>query len=75
MTARHLGGTNVGWADGHATWVAAQGLVAMSNDSEIEYVGSICHPYTSYEGYAENCGDPDQGQAFLFSRKTDWWGK
>jgi prepilin-type N-terminal cleavage/methylation domain-containing protein/prepilin-type processing-associated H-X9-DG protein len=32
--ARHLGGNNLGFADGHAKWIAASALMAMSKDQE-----------------------------------------
>jgi prepilin-type processing-associated H-X9-DG protein len=73
--ARHLGGTNIGWADGHASWVNSQRLCAMSDDEEIEGVGLICGELsTSVEAFLENCGEPPEGTDFLFSRKTDWEG-
>ncbi len=73
---RHLGGSNIGWADGHATWVAAQRLCAMSDDGEIEFVGNVCADSgTSVEAYRANCGDPPPGSHFLFSQAVDWYGK
>jgi prepilin-type processing-associated H-X9-DG protein len=72
---RHLGGSNIGWADGHATWVNAQRLCAMSDDREIEGVGLICGLWgTSVEAYRMNCGEPDPGMDFLFNRRTSWYG-
>ncbi len=32
--ARHMGGDNIGFADGHAKWFAAEALIAMGNDQE-----------------------------------------
>jgi prepilin-type processing-associated H-X9-DG protein len=69
---RHLGGSNIGWADGHATWVPAQRLCAMTDDGEVEGVGLICDG-TSVEGYRANCGDPLPGMEFLFNKSTPWW--
>jgi prepilin-type N-terminal cleavage/methylation domain-containing protein/prepilin-type processing-associated H-X9-DG protein len=72
---RHLGGSNIGWADGHATWVSAQRLCSMSDERDIEGVGLICGMWgTSVEGYTATCGAPDPGMDFLFSRRTDWYG-
>ncbi|MCJ7751622.1 MAG: hypothetical protein MUQ65_11105, partial [Armatimonadetes bacterium] len=73
-STRHLGGTNVGWADGHASWTAAQSLCAMSDAREIQGVGLICGEYTSLEGYRNNCGDPPAGMQFMFGRATSWNG-
>ncbi len=75
-STRHLGGSNIGWADGHASWVMAQALCAMSDDGEIEGIGLICADGggTSLEGYRANCGEPPAGAEFLFSRETDWYG-
>jgi prepilin-type N-terminal cleavage/methylation domain-containing protein/prepilin-type processing-associated H-X9-DG protein len=67
-TARHLGGVNLGWADGHASWVASQTLVSMSEEGTLEGVGWICWPQSSAEGFAANCGDPPPGMVFLYSR-------
>jgi len=32
--ARHMGGNNLGFADGHAKWFTAESLIAMGNDQE-----------------------------------------
>ncbi len=73
---RHLGGTNVGWADGHATWVQARRLLSMADDEEIEGVGTVCGNLgTSVEGYRALCGDPPAGVDFLFSQAIDWYGR
>jgi prepilin-type processing-associated H-X9-DG protein len=68
---RHLGGSNIGWADGHATWVHAQRLCAMTDDGDLEGVGLICDG-TSLEGYRQYCGEPAPGMDFLFSKNTPW---
>ncbi|MFB3883504.1 MAG: type II secretion system protein [Armatimonadota bacterium] len=78
--ARHLGGSNLGFADGHAAWIAAQRLCTMSDDGDIEAVGWICSPGTSYEGYVNSpdCGNgsqPPAGMTFLHSKDIDWYGK
>jgi len=65
---RHLGGSNVGFADGHASWIAAERLIAMSDEGELEGIGWLCWPYTSAEGYRENCGEPPAGMVFLYQR-------
>jgi prepilin-type processing-associated H-X9-DG protein len=68
-STRHLGGANIGWADGHATWVHAQRLCAMSDEGDIEGVGLICYG-TSVQGYQRECGDPPADVEFLFSKTT-----
>ncbi len=76
QASRHLGGVNVGWADGHATWVHSERLIAMSEDGEIEGIGGICTPWgTSLEGYRALCGDPDPDMIFMFNRAQDWRGR
>jgi prepilin-type N-terminal cleavage/methylation domain-containing protein/prepilin-type processing-associated H-X9-DG protein len=73
---RHLGGSNIGWADGHATWMHAERLISMSNDEEIEGVGTVCAAWgTSVEGYRAACGDPPAGSHFMYSEAIDWYGR
>jgi prepilin-type processing-associated H-X9-DG protein len=75
-STRHLGGSNVGWADGHASWVQAQRLCSMADEEEIEGVGTVCGPWgTSVEGYRASCGEPPTGSHFHFSQAIDWYGK
>ncbi|UCC68557.1 MAG: type II secretion system protein [Armatimonadota bacterium] len=80
MSTRHLNGNNIGWADGHATWVAAPALCAMSDALEIEGVGWTCTgpPGQGWGGtnpitYAAECGDL-AGVVFLHSEPIDWYG-
>ncbi len=74
-STRHLGGSNIGWADGHASWIAAQRLCAMSDDGDIEGVGLVCPDGTTVEGYRANCGEPPAGAHFHFNVHRDWYGK
>ncbi len=69
--SRHLGGSNIGWADGHASWSHAQRICAMTDEGDIEGIGLICLS-TSVEGYRANCGDPPADADFLFSKNTPW---
>jgi len=55
--ARHLGGNNIGFADGHAAWMSAQGIIAKADDGDFESVGWIC-PTTNPVGYVNS---PDCG--------------
>jgi prepilin-type processing-associated H-X9-DG protein len=80
-TARHLGGSNVGWADGHASWISAQTLCAMSDEGDVEGVGWICtgSPGSGSGGtnpvtYARECGDIPPGMVFLHNEPIDWYG-
>jgi prepilin-type processing-associated H-X9-DG protein len=75
-TARHLGGVNVGWADGHASWVMSQRLISMSEDGDLEAIGWVCSPMTSASGHEAACGSPPPpGMTFLYSvggRTANW---
>jgi prepilin-type processing-associated H-X9-DG protein len=67
-SARHLGGVNLGFLDGHATWLASQRLMNMGAEGTFEYPGTTvwCIPTvrSQYEGY---CGAaPDPKMIFLF---------
>ena len=73
-SSRHLGGTNVGFADGHAEWIAAGGIMGRNDNKDFEWVGPICSPYTSYEGHKRVCG-VEPGEKFLYNRATDWYGR
>jgi prepilin-type N-terminal cleavage/methylation domain-containing protein/prepilin-type processing-associated H-X9-DG protein len=73
-STRHLGGNNVAFADGHAQWFLAGNFLAMADKGELEYVGAICGPYTSFEGHQRNCG-VDPGDVFLYTREQDWYGR
>ncbi len=79
--ARHLGGTNIGWADGHASWVDSRRLAAMSDDGDIEGVGWICTgpPGSGWGGtnpvtYAHECGGLVPGLIFIHNEPIDWNG-
>jgi prepilin-type N-terminal cleavage/methylation domain-containing protein/prepilin-type processing-associated H-X9-DG protein len=66
--ARHLGGVNLGFLDGHATWLASQRLMNMGAEGAFSYPDTTlwCIPTVrkQYEGY---CGmAPEPGQIFLF---------
>jgi prepilin-type N-terminal cleavage/methylation domain-containing protein/prepilin-type processing-associated H-X9-DG protein len=67
-STRHLGGVNIGWADGHASSVDSQRLVAMSEAGDLEAIGWVCAPYSSAEGYAAECGTPPAGMTFMYNR-------
>ncbi|MFB3879760.1 MAG: prepilin-type N-terminal cleavage/methylation domain-containing protein [Armatimonadota bacterium] len=67
-SARHLGGVNIGFLDGHATWLPSQRLMNMGAEGTFEYPDTTvwCIPTirSQYEGY---CGSaPDPRMIFLF---------
>jgi prepilin-type N-terminal cleavage/methylation domain-containing protein/prepilin-type processing-associated H-X9-DG protein len=59
--ARHLGGTNVGFADGHAAWIDSERLLTMAKDAfagdttglDATYLSSGCGPNTVACGIAK----------------------
>jgi len=66
-SARHSGGSNVGFADGHAKCLSADQLIAMSDQGELESIGWMCLA-TSEEGYRQTCGEPPAGMVFLHQK-------
>ncbi len=64
-STRHLGGSNMGFLDGHAAWAHAERIISMANEGDLEGVGWWCSPYSSLEGYTAECGTPDPGMVFL----------
>jgi len=80
-STRHLGGSNIGFADGHATWIQSERLIAMSDEQELEMVGWICTgpPGSDWGGtnpvtYQANCGAIPAGMVFLHNEPIDWYG-
>jgi len=73
-STRHLGGVNVGFADGHAQWYSARAFLVASDNRELEYIGAICSPYTSAIGHQQVCGT-QPGETFLYNRPADWYGR
>jgi prepilin-type N-terminal cleavage/methylation domain-containing protein/prepilin-type processing-associated H-X9-DG protein len=63
-SARHLGGVNVGFLDGHAAWINSQALISAWAEGDLEGVGNWC-PEASASGYAANCGTADPDMIFL----------
>jgi prepilin-type N-terminal cleavage/methylation domain-containing protein/prepilin-type processing-associated H-X9-DG protein len=75
QATRHLGGSNLGFADGHASWMAAKAMIAKSDDKGFEYVGWTC-PTTSPPGYRSYCEqEPPAEMIFLHNADIDWYGK
>jgi prepilin-type N-terminal cleavage/methylation domain-containing protein/prepilin-type processing-associated H-X9-DG protein len=53
---RHLGGVNVGWLDGHASWQNSRRLLGRFADGELEGVSHWCP--SSVGDFTSNCGWP-----------------
>jgi prepilin-type processing-associated H-X9-DG protein len=58
---RHLGGSNIGFLDGHATWMNAKAIIAAEADGDLDGIFYWC---VNSEIYAQMCGDPT-GMDFL----------
>jgi len=52
---RHLGGSNIGFADGHAAWFKAQSVFSAYDDGKLSGVGDWCGE-SSAANYARDCG-------------------
>jgi prepilin-type processing-associated H-X9-DG protein len=61
---RHLGGSNIGFLDGHAAWFLAERILAMHREGELEGTEWWC--FTSVEDWTEYCGEPDPSMVFLY---------
>jgi prepilin-type N-terminal cleavage/methylation domain-containing protein/prepilin-type processing-associated H-X9-DG protein len=64
-SARHLGGSNLGFLDGHAAWVHAQRILTMYRDGELQGIEEFCGG-GSLALYKANCGEPPAGAEFLY---------
>jgi len=64
-STRHLGGSNLGYLDGHASWLAAQRILTMAYDHELDGIAQWCTG-ASLADYQAACGDPPAGAEFLF---------
>jgi prepilin-type N-terminal cleavage/methylation domain-containing protein/prepilin-type processing-associated H-X9-DG protein len=64
---RHLGGSNVGYADGHAKWFNAQAICAMYSEGQIQGIEGYCDG-GSKQGYENVCGTPPAGMAWLYDK-------
>jgi len=80
-SARHLGGTNIGFADGHAAWWSAQGLLAAADEGNLEMIGfafaaDAGAPCSSPADYRIVCGgDPPPEFTFLHNNSIGYTGK
>jgi|GEM_PF-390649 len=65
-SARHLGGDNLGFLDGHAAWLPAQRILNMGRDGDLTGLATWCNGVTTYEGYLRDCGEPEPGMIFIW---------
>ncbi|UCC67286.1 MAG: prepilin-type N-terminal cleavage/methylation domain-containing protein [Armatimonadota bacterium] len=66
QSARHLGGVNIGFLDGHASWMNSVLLVNAVADGDIEGPSSWCDHGGSRAGYEANCGPVEPYMEFLY---------
>ncbi len=59
---RHLGGTNIGFLDGHAAWMSARAIPAAYDAGDLAGIADWC---INRELYILWCGDPPPGVTFL----------
>ncbi|MFB3883012.1 MAG: type II secretion system protein [Armatimonadota bacterium] len=65
-SARHLGGDNIGFMDGHAAWLPAQRILTMGRDHDMSGLMIWCNGVTTAAGYSKDCGAPEPGMAFIW---------
>ncbi len=65
-SARHLGGVNLGFLDGHAAWWPAARVINAGYEGELEGVTPRCWN-SSLENFRYYCGEPEPGMIFLAS--------
>jgi len=59
-TARHLGGSNIGFLDGHATWMNSTRIMSVYKDGDLGGLRRYCDAAWSGSPYRlEYCGDPE----------------
>ena len=64
-STRHLGGSNLGFLDGHATWMRARQITTSYAEGTLQGLQQNC-PNATREDYIKyDCGDPDE-VIFLF---------
>jgi hypothetical protein len=65
-SARHLGGDNLGFLDGHAAWLPAQEILNKGRDRDLTGLEVWCNGVTTYDGYRRDCGEPAPGMVFIW---------
>jgi prepilin-type N-terminal cleavage/methylation domain-containing protein/prepilin-type processing-associated H-X9-DG protein len=64
---RHMGGSNLGFLDGHAKWMASEAILAAYGEGDLQGVRAQCDG-SSPDAYRANCGEPPAGMIFLYSK-------
>ncbi len=74
--SRHLGGVNIGFADGHAAWYNSKSIGPAVDDGSLVRLGLICGPTTSAQGHEADpaCGPNVGGMYFLVNKPIGWTG-
>ncbi len=65
-SARHLGGDNLGFLDGHAAWLSAERILTMGREGDLTGLTMWCNGASTYQKYLQDCGDPEPGMAFIW---------
>jgi prepilin-type N-terminal cleavage/methylation domain-containing protein/prepilin-type processing-associated H-X9-DG protein len=65
-SARHLGGVNIGFLDGHAAWMDSVRLLNAVAEGDIDGINPWCDFDGSRAGYEANCGEVPAGAEFLY---------
>jgi prepilin-type N-terminal cleavage/methylation domain-containing protein/prepilin-type processing-associated H-X9-DG protein len=55
--SRHLGGVNIGFADGHASWMKSAAVGPAYRDGKLTGIGPYCGA-DGIDWFKANCGDP-----------------
>jgi prepilin-type N-terminal cleavage/methylation domain-containing protein/prepilin-type processing-associated H-X9-DG protein len=63
-STRHLGGVNLGFLDGHASWIPSEALLNKYAEGDLDGIAEYCTG-GSRALYEQNCGDP-RGIEFLY---------
>jgi prepilin-type N-terminal cleavage/methylation domain-containing protein/prepilin-type processing-associated H-X9-DG protein len=80
-STRHLGGSNVAFADGHAAFWSAGSILAAADEGKFEVIGFVCAADGGSGGsspadYYLACGGPaPSDMSFLHSNAIGWTGK
>ncbi len=64
--ARHLGGVNIGYADGHAKWLKSQQVYTDFVAGKLTGIRTPCGGRGQYAIYLQKCGTPSSDQVFLY---------
>jgi prepilin-type N-terminal cleavage/methylation domain-containing protein/prepilin-type processing-associated H-X9-DG protein len=63
---RHMGGSNLGFLDGHAKWMPAEAITGGYSDGNLQGLFPQCDG-SSPDDYEANCGQPPAGMIFLYN--------